>query len=56
VFSMGSGELAIVMLAMLPGLLMFAIGVWLVVTVLAQGRRIDHLEHRLREMERRGHA
>ena len=55
-FSMGSGEMAIVVLAMLPGLLMFAIGIWLVVTVLTQGRRIAHLEHRLHELERRGPA
>lgn len=53
-YGFGPAELVIVVLALLPGLLGVAIGLWLVVTVMTQGRRIAHLEDRVRSLERHG--
>jgi hypothetical protein len=52
--AVGSAELVIVVLAVLPGLLGVAIAIWLVMTVLEQRRRIAHLEHRVHTLEHRG--
>lgn len=52
--SFGPAELVIVVLAILPGLLGVALVTWLLVTVLAQRRRIAHLEERVHALERRG--
>ncbi len=53
-FNFGAAELLIVFLAVLPSLLGIVLAVWLVVTVLSQGRRIADLEGRVNSLERRG--